>query len=78
MCGHMIFSLALAAAAPLAKCYSFYVKVFYLMGKALSGELSCPCDRSCYNMTLSTEYQRHYIMNSDINNENIQAIKEAG
>ena len=25
----------------------FYVKVFYLMGKALSGELSCPCDRSC-------------------------------
>ena len=26
----------------------FYVKVFYVMGKALSGELSCPCDRSCY------------------------------
>ena len=25
----------------------FYVKVFYVMGKALSGELSCPCDRSC-------------------------------
>ena len=24
------------------------VKVFYVMGKALSGELSCPCDRSCY------------------------------
>ena len=23
------------------------VKVFYAMGKALSGELSCPCDRSC-------------------------------
>ena len=23
--------------------YSF----FYVMGKALSGELSCPCDRSC-------------------------------
>ena len=22
-------------------------KVFYVMGKALSGELSCPCDRSC-------------------------------
>ena len=21
---------------------------FYLMGKALSGELSCPCDRSCF------------------------------
>ena len=26
----------------------FYVKVFYVMGKALSDELSCPCDRSCY------------------------------
>ena len=25
----------------------FYVKVFYVMGKALSGELSCLCDRSC-------------------------------
>ena len=25
----------------------FYVKVFYVMSKALSGELSCPCDRSC-------------------------------
>ena len=24
----------------------FNVKVFYVMGKALSGELSCPCDRS--------------------------------
>ena len=37
----------LAAAAALANCKSFYVKVFYVMGKALSGELSCPCDRSC-------------------------------
>ena len=37
----------LAAASALAKCLSFYVKVFYVMGKALSGELSCPCDRSC-------------------------------
>ena len=25
----------------------FNIKVFYVMGKALSGELSCPCDRSC-------------------------------
>ena len=25
----------------------YNVKVFYVMGKALSGELSCPCDRSC-------------------------------
>ena len=26
----------------LAKFLSFYVKVFYVMGKALTGELSCP------------------------------------
>ena len=39
---------ASALAAVLAKCQSFYVEVFYVMGKALSGELSCPCDRSCY------------------------------
>ena len=31
-----------------SKMLKFYVKVFYVMGKALSGELSCPCDRSCY------------------------------
>ena len=29
------------------KCLSFYVTVFNVIGKALSGELSCPCDRSC-------------------------------
>ena len=38
----------LAAVSVLAKCLSFYIKVFYVMGKALSGELSCPRDRSCY------------------------------
>ena len=31
----------------------FNVKVFYVMGKALSGKLSCPCDRSCYFYHLS-------------------------
>ena len=44
----LMLALALAAASALAKCLSFYVKVFYVMGKALLGELSCPCDRSCY------------------------------
>ena len=39
-----------AFAVALAKRSSFYVKVFYMMGKVLSGELSCPCDRSCYNV----------------------------
>ena len=27
---------------------NFNVKVFYVMGKALSGELYCPCGRSCF------------------------------
>ena len=30
-----------------SKILKFYDKVFYVMGKALTGELSCPCDRSC-------------------------------
>ena len=30
-----------------------YVKVFYVMGKALSGELSCPCDRSCFLLSMA-------------------------
>ena len=42
---------ASVSASALAKCYSFYVEVFYVMGKALSGELSCPCDRSCMPST---------------------------
>ena len=36
---------ALVLALALAK--SLTLKFFYVMGKALSGELSCPCDRSC-------------------------------
>ena len=28
----------------------FEVKFFYVMGNALSGELSCPCDRSCFTI----------------------------
>ena len=39
---------ALALVSALAECLSFYVNVFYVMGEALSGELSCPCDWSCY------------------------------
>ena len=33
----------------------FNVKVFYVMGKALSVELSCPCDRSCSQKMLTLE-----------------------
>ena len=28
--------------------FKFYVKVFYVIGKALTGELPCSCDRSCF------------------------------
>ena len=35
-------ALVLPLVWPLAKCKSFYVKDFYVMGKALTGELSCP------------------------------------
>ena len=48
-------ALALAAASALANVKVFMFKVFYVMGKPLSGELSCPCDRSCYDMTLFTD-----------------------
>ena len=39
---------ALVLASAFAKCWSVFVKVFYVMGKVLSGKLSWPCDRSCY------------------------------
>ena len=34
-------------AETLAKCCKVFTFKFYVMGKALSGKLSCPCDRSC-------------------------------
>ena len=37
-----------------SKMFKFHIKVFYVMGKALSGELSCPCDRSCYHYDFDT------------------------
>ena len=45
-------ALALASAAASALAKSLTLRFFYVMDKALSGELSCPCDpcdRSCYN-----------------------------
>ena len=38
----LAFASVLAVAAALAKCSSFYVKVFYVMGKALSGDCPVP------------------------------------
>ena len=43
----IVLPSALAAASALAK--SLTLKFFYVMGKVLSGKLSCPCDRSCCN-----------------------------
>ena len=40
-------ALALALASASAAANSLTLKFLYVMGKALSGELSCPCDRSC-------------------------------
>ena len=37
----------------------FNVKVFYVMGKALSGEQSCPCDRSCCKKGSRTGQPNH-------------------
>ena len=33
----------------------FTLKFFYVMVKALSGELSCPCDRSCLSPSKNTQ-----------------------
>ena len=41
---------ALAAASALAKTLT--LKFFYMMGKALSGKLSCLCDKSCVKLLL--------------------------
>ena len=45
-----------SAVGGISKMLKFYDKVFYVMGKALSGELSCPCDRSF----LASLYDKHY------------------
>ena len=39
-----------------SKMLKFYVKVFYVMGKALSGELSYPCDRSCFKFHVTFRF----------------------
>ena len=42
----------------------FYVKVFNVMGKALSGELSWPCDWSCFSFFFSS---KPYVVNPHLN-----------
>ena len=46
---------ASAAALALAKCSSFYIYVFHVMDKALTGELSCPCDRTCLTFCMNIQ-----------------------
>ena len=38
-----------------------YIKVFYVMGKVLTGELSCPCDRSCVSLGKTTRPSISYL-----------------
>ena len=40
-------AIVLPPASAAGAALAFYVKVFYVIGKALSGKLSCPCDRTC-------------------------------
>ena len=39
---HLASAAASALVSALAKCLRFYFKGFYVMGKVLTGELSCP------------------------------------
>ena len=41
------------------------------MDKALSGELSCPCDRSCFVFFLKT-----HLLNSDVNSADTLTVVE--
>ena len=48
--------VVVAVGVGISKMLKFYVKVFYVMGKALSGKLSCPCDRSCLPYYVTMEH----------------------
>ena len=43
----------------------FNVKVVYVIRKALSGELSCPCDRSCFLLSFVTVQIQNFCLYSD-------------
>ena len=40
----------------ISKMLKFYFKVFYVIGKVLSGELSCNTGRSCYSLKATEIY----------------------
>ena len=52
-------------------------KVFYVMGKALSGELSCPCDRSCLYFTSFDSQAYSFIFNTRPHHTNTLAPNPA-
>ena len=64
---------ALAAASALAK--SLMLKFFYVMGKALSNELSCPCDRSYSSSSLHSRQTQHTLTSLKENTTCIFVIK---
>ena len=43
----------------ISKMLKFYIKVFYVMGNALTGGLSCPCDRYCFYLLPSNTFIFH-------------------
>ena len=48
----------------ISKMLNFYVKVFYVMGKVLSGELFCPWGRSCCPKKQTIFYMQAYMSGS--------------
>ena len=53
-------SIALPPATAWQTVKVFTLKFFYVMGKVLSGELSCPCERSCFSL-------KPYVVNPHLN-----------
>ena len=47
------------------------------MGKALSGELSCPCDRSCFPYGLTLLFQ-NLNMYADLNGKTLAVTRTDG
>ena len=52
---HVCPGIGLNVGICISKMLKFYVKVFYVMVKALFGELCCPCDRSCLVYHIDTD-----------------------
>ena len=51
--------LHVSVSMAISKMLKFYFKFFYVMGNALTGGLSCPCDRSCFYLLPSDTFIFH-------------------